>query len=132
MNKSSFKITAENSIDINSEIRKSTIKTESFKMQESEDILDNSKANYLQSSQSYENGYKIEELSGTIYKEKDHGHGNECNLCGKSYSIKHALSRHVKEKHTNESSFSCNECDWTGHRPYLPAKHIENAHGIIQ
>ena len=131
-NESSFKITAQNSTHIGSEIMISTIKTESLKIKASENIVDNSKANDLQSSESYENGSTTKELSQTINKEKDNTHGNECNLCGKSYSIKHALIRHVKEKHTNESSYSCSECDWTGHRPYLLAKHMENVHGKIQ
>ena len=91
-----------------------------------------SKAVALESSASYENSSQINELSETIKKERDDKHGHECTACGKSYSIKGALNKHVKEKHTHEASFSCNECDWTGPRQYGLVAHTRSVHGRIE
>ena len=131
-NKKSFEIMAQNSTDIGSEIIISSIKTESFTRQTSEKMVDYSKASAIESSESYENGIKIDELTETIYKDKDSTSDHDCKSCGKSFSIPYALNRHVKEKHTNESSLSCSECDWTGTRQYRLTKHINSSHGIIK
>ena len=84
-------------------------------------MVDYSKASAHESSESYENGFKIDELTETIYKDKDGT--SDCKSCGKSFSIAYALNRHVKEKHTSESILSCSECDWMGTRPYRLAKY---------
>ena len=125
------KIPAEKTLDMNSQIGISSIKTERLQIQASENIVDYSKTLALESSDLYKNCSETNKLSETINQEKDNMNGHECTSCGKSYSIKYALTRHVKEKHTNESSFSCSECDWNGPRQYLLASHTKSAHGIL-
>ena len=125
--KSLLEPTATKSLDILSKVGEPTIKTEAF-----QDNIDYSKTVALELSESYDNRSHIKESSGTIIKEKDNKHGHECTSCGKSYSIKGALDRHVKEKHTNEAIFSCNQCDWNRPRQYLLVAHMKSAHGIIE
>ena len=138
-NKSSCKITTQNSKEVASEVGIPIIKTEimnrraTFTFSEaSEEIVDYSNDVVLESTGSYENSSQANELFETNNEEKDNKHGHECTSCGKSYSIKGALNRHVKEKHTREANFSCNECDWTGPRQYLIAAHMKSVHGIIE
>ena len=119
-NKRSFEITTQNSTDIGSEIIISTIKTDSLKIRADENIIDYSTAFSLDPSESSENQTKT----------KDNMIAHDCSSCGKSYSIKYALNKHVKEKHTNDYSLSCSKCDWTGVRKYLLLKQMKNAHDI--
>ena len=130
-NKIPYKIAAEKTLDMNSQIGISSIKTEGLQRQASENIVDYSKTFALESSESYKNGSKTKKFLEINNQEKDNMNSHECTSCGKSYSIKYALTRHVKEKHTNESSFSCSECDWNGPRQYLLASHTKSAHGIL-
>ena len=129
--------TAQKSMDIVSINNTPFIKPEIIKRratftftEASKDIVD-SKAFALESSESYEKCSQIYEMSQTIDKEKDDKQGHECTTCGKSYSIKSALNRHIKEKHAHEANFSCNACDWTGPRQYGLVAHTRSVHGIM-
>ena len=132
-------ITAENSKDIGSEIEIPCIKTEVIRRratfiftEASNDIVDYSKGFAVESSETYESSPQTNDLFKTNNKENEKKQDHECTSCGKSYSIKKVLNRHVKEKHTHEASFSCSECDWTGPRQYLLVAHMKTVHSFIE
>ena len=97
--KSSVEITNQNAKTI--EIGMPNIKTESMKREALENYVDCSKAFGFELSESFRTESKSDELSELNNEEKYSAHGDECTLCNKSFSTKYALSRHIKEKHTD-------------------------------
>ena len=132
-----LKTKVQKSSDIENEIGTPGIKSEIVKRQAtftytegSKGMIEYPKPFALETSESYGNRSKINELSETFNEDNKDGH--QCTLCGKYYSIKCVLNRHVKEKHTNDARFSCNECEWTGRRQYSFVAHMKCAHGSIE
>ena len=61
---------------------------------------------------------------------KHSGERLECKSCGKKFTLKESLRRHVKEVHGNQMFLPCPECDFVGRRQdslnyHLQWKHCE-------
>ena len=52
----------------------------------------------------------------------------ECSVCGKVYSAKVCLQRHIKFDHDRDQNIICEICGEKFTRPYALTRHIQNKH----
>ncbi len=53
---------------------------------------------------------------------------NTCEICGKAFSRKDGLTRHIKTVHNKEKSFKCKECGFAFVRKDMLNRHIKEVH----
>lgn len=55
-----------------------------------------------------------------------------CDLCGKTFKMKHELARHVRYTHSDAHNYKCNLCERAFKAPSTLKRHIQTFHSTVR